>query len=254
MSDMKAGVSGPEVERWQAFLRGQNFEDVVVNGSFDEATATATKEFQESMGISPDGTVGPRTLQEAFTLGYDPGDGSNWPAPPDFGPLTTNEQRQGVFGPIEFEPAPTKGNPEGIRITNDWESANIGMVTIPQLVGVAGAPGDGAIQFHVKAHAQLVAMFAEWEAAGLKHLILSWEGTYVPRFVRGSRELLSNHTFGTAFDINAKWNGLGVRPALKGETGSVRELVEIAHKHGFYWGGHFSRPDGMHFEVARIQS
>jgi hypothetical protein len=42
-------------------------------------------------------------------------------------------------------------------------------------------------------------------------------------------------------------------PALKGELGSVRELVPLANRHGFYWGGHFrGRPDGMHFEAARI--
>jgi len=28
--------------------------------------------------------------------------------------------------------------------------------------------------------------------------------------------------------------------------------VPIAHDHGFYWGGHFSRSDGMHFEVAKL--
>ncbi|HBA39063.1 MAG TPA: hypothetical protein DCZ05_04785 [Deltaproteobacteria bacterium] len=33
---------------------------------------------------------------------------------------------------------------------------------------------------------------------------------------------------------------------------SVHQLVQIAHRHSFYWGGHFSRRDGMHFEVARI--
>ena len=37
------------------------------------------------------------------------------------------------------------------------------------------------------------------------------------------------------------------------QKSSVRELVPIAHDHGFYWGGHFSRCDGMHFEVARVQ-
>jgi hypothetical protein len=46
---------------------------------------------------------------------------------------------------------------------------------------------------------------------------------------------------------------LGKRPALVSEKGSVRELVPIANKYGFYWGGHFnSRPDGMHFEAAKI--
>ena len=59
-------------------------------------------------------------------------------------------------------------------------------------------------------------------------------------------------TWSTAFDINYAWNRLGALPALRGEKGSVRELVAIAHQHGFYWGGHFSRRDGMHFEVARV--
>ena len=61
--------------------------------------------------------------------------------------------------------------------------------------------------------------------------------------------MLSNHAFGTAFDINVQWNPL---EALPGRTGCVFELVPMAHRHGFYWGGHFSRRDGMHFEVARV--
>jgi hypothetical protein len=64
---------------------------------------------------------------------------------------------------------------------------------------------------------------------------------------------LSNHAFGSAFDINAKWNPLGHTPALVGKEGAVRKLVPIANDYGFYWGGHFtSRKDGMHFEVAKI--
>jgi len=74
----------------------------------------------------------------------------------------------------------------------------------------------------------------------------------VPSFIRGWRTTLSNQSWGTAFDINAAWNGLGRRPPLVGEKGSVRELVQLANQHGFYWGGHFSkRPDGMHFEVGQ---
>ena len=58
---------------------------------------------------------------------------------------------------------------------------------------------------------------------------------------------------GTAFDINVAWNGLGVQPALLGQKGSVRELVEIAFEHGFIWGGWFTnRPDGMHFEAYKV--
>jgi hypothetical protein len=83
-------------------------------------------------------------------------------------------------------------------------------------------------------------------------LVLTWEGSFAPRFVRGSNVTLSNHAWGTAFDINYAWNTLGAQPALRGQKGSVRELVPIANEFGFYWGGHFKgRADGMHFEVAR---
>lgn len=63
-----------------------------------------------------------------------------------------------------------------------------------------------------------------------------------------------SNSFGSAFDINVPWNYLGSQPALVGKHGSVRELVPIANEHGLYWGGHFggSRPDGMHFEVAKL--
>ena len=99
----------------------------------------------------------------------------------------------------------------------------------------------------------MVQLWKDWEAADLLHLVLTWEGSFVPRFVRGSRTTLSNHAFGSAFDINAPWNGLGIVPPLVGQKGSVRELVLLAHKYGFYWGGHFNRKDGMHFEVAFLK-
>lgn len=96
-------------------------------------------------------------------------------------------------------------------------------------------------------------MWAEWEKEGLLDRVLSYGGTFVPRFIRGSKTQLSNHTFGSAFDINVPQNMLATMPALVGKKGSVRELVPIANKHGFYWGGHFTRLDGMHFEVAQLQ-
>jgi hypothetical protein len=74
---------------------------------------------------------------------------------------------------------------------------------------------------------------------GLLDRILSFGGGFEPRFVRGSTTTLSNHSFGSAFDINVAWNERGHRPALVGEKGSVRELVPITHKWGFWWGGHF---------------
>ncbi len=97
-------------------------------------------------------------------------------------------------------------------------------------------------------------MWADWEAAKLLDRILVYDGSFVPRFVRGSRTVLSNHAYGSAFDINERYNKLGKRAALVGERGCVRELVPIANLWGFCWGGHYNgRPDSMHFEVAFLR-
>jgi hypothetical protein len=108
------------------------------------------------------------------------------------------------------------------------------------------------MRFHKLAEGQLVKFFEELEKQNLHTKILSYAGAFYPRYIRGSRTQLSNHSWGTAFDINVPWNGLNHTPALMGQKGCVRELVPIANEFGFYWGGHFSRMDGMHFEIAKL--
>lgn len=256
---LRVGSSGADVERWQLFLVGQGYNPGEADGSFGAKTKTATEDFQRDQGIDIDGAVGEGTMSTAILAGFpvegslpeDPEDEStsSFPPPPNFRPLS-NAERDALFGKFAFKPNPTSDNPEGITITDGWASKNISTVVIPQLQGVRGAPSSGKIQFHTKAVPQLLALWAAWEEAGLLPLVQSWAGSWAPRFVRGSRTYLSNHSTGTAFDINAQWNALGTTPALVGAKGSVRKLVPLAHEHGFYWGGNFSRSDGMHFEVA----
>lgn len=173
----------------------------------------------------------------------------NWPPHPNFNPLRSNAARQNVFGRFDFE----RTSGDNIRILGNWVQDNIVTVAIPQLASVKGAAG-GNIQYHRLAAEQLRAMWAAWEAAGLLRLVLSWSGSFVPRFMRSGKQL-STHAFGCAFDINVPWNGYYKQAALVGDQGSVRELVPIANQHGFYWGGHFQYgrglSDGMHFEWAR---
>ena len=260
MRVIKQGSKGPDVKSWQLFLIGQGFHVGVADGDFGNLTHQATMAFQAKHKLTPDGLVGNLTVGKAMLLGFpvlkNPDlskTGPNWPPKPAFAPLTNTAERQKIFGKFKFVAAPLPGNPENIRITDDWESKNIVKVTIPQLVGVKGASASGTIRFHRMAAKQLVAMWDEWENAGLIDHVLSYSGSFVPRFIRGSKTVLSNHAFGTAFDINVPQNMLKATPALVGKTGSVRELVPIAHKHGFYWGGHFARLDGMHFEVAQVK-
>jgi peptidoglycan hydrolase-like protein with peptidoglycan-binding domain len=257
MQILRRGSEGEDVRKWQRFLIGQGLLQGAADGVFGPATEAATKAFQRRAQLGADGWVGPQTYAGALQRGFDPGftdpqggeHGAEWPPKPDFRPLISNRDREDTFGGFKFTPVGLGS--DDIRILGDWRQKNVVTVAVPQLKGVKGTPASGRVAFHRKAADQLGALFAAWEAAGLLDKILTWEGSFAPRFIRGSRSTLSNHAWGTAFDINFAWNRLGAMPTLKGARGSVRELVPLAHQHGFYWGGHFSRRDGMHFEVAK---
>lgn len=261
MKTIRLGSSGPLVQAWEEFLRGHELFMEEADGKFDEATDAATKRYQELHRLEVDGIVGNRTWGRAMLDGFElvedkdkSKEGPNWPPPPkDLKPASL-ATRQKLFGAFEFKPAPSSGNPEGIKILGSWVRDNIAKVVVPQLKGVYGAPASGTVFWHKAAVPQLLGLFQAWEDADLSHLVHSWAGSWVPRFIRGSRTSLSNHAWGTAFDINVPWNGLRRRPALVGQKGSVRELVPLAAQYGFYWGGWFTRQDGMHFEVSKLLS
>ena len=262
---LRVGATGPLVKAWQSFLTGQDFDPGGLDGYFGDKTQAATVAFQAAHGLKADGVAGQQTLNAAIALGFqlidepDTDDtGSNFPPRPSFPSLQSTRQRWAIFGQFDYVPAPTRDNPERIRILGSWEADNIIDVPIPQLArtGIPGAPAT--IRFHRLARAQLQALWAAWESANLLDLILTYDDSFAPRFKRGQAnggdEALSNHAFGSAFDINEPSNKFGTMPALVGKRGSVRKLVPIANEHGFYWGGHFSNPDGMHFEVASLTS
>jgi len=257
---LRLGSTGNDVERWQNFLRGQSVNSsIIANGNFDVQTELETKSFQSKKGLVPDGVVGPKTVSVALQYGYplmdDPTsstDGPNWPPRPLVNSLSSID-REKLFGKFSYVASPTQSNPEGITITGDWIKNNITNVKIPQLNGIAGSPKSCIITIHKSISQQFVDLFNAWDNAGLSYLLMTWGGSWSPRFIRGSRTVLSNHAWATAFDINVQWNQLGIQPALRGTTGSVRELVDIAYNHGFYWGGWFQRrPDGMHFEAYKM--
>jgi len=169
-----------------------------------------------------------------------------------------------VVGTVEWETDKLESG-HAIRLLNNFEK-NIGLVLVPQLVGIndvrtdalqnAGAKFNGKLKFFKPAHGQLLAAFAEIEKAGLKKRLISIAGSFNARLQKkkggGFVRTPSNHSFATAFDINSDFNPQGKKPPAVGQTGSVRELVPIFEKHGFRWGGLFPTPDGMHFEITKI--
>ena len=258
MKVIKLGSKGALVKQWQYFLLGQGLLEGTVDGKFGVFTKEATLEFQFINDLEPDGIVGNYTYGKAMLLGFmgatdkfDDKSSINWPPKPDFEVITSNSKRHEIFGQFDYEHNPIPGNYENIRVMGNWASENIVRVEIPQLISIKGTAN---VSFHKLAAQQLKDLWQAWEDEQLLHLVLTWHGSYVHRYIRGSTRTLSNHAFGTAFDINANWNWLGAVPALTSKLGSVRELVTIANDFGFYWGGHYSRRlDGMHFEVAVLK-
>jgi hypothetical protein len=72
---------------------------------------------------------------------------------------------------------------------------------------------------------------------------------YAYRDVRGSTTSLSNHSSGTAIDLNATQHPLGKVGTFPPEK--VPMIRALAKKYGLLWGGDYrNRKDEMHFEVT----
>ena len=164
----------------------------------------------------------------------------------------TDEEVKQNFGTFQWVRADNRSE---IVIAGNWVQENLGRVFIPQLEGkdVFGTPSSGNIYCHKKLQPNLKAAFAEVEARGLLDLVIAWGGMFCSRMIRGSRDRISRHSWGIAFDINMKENPLGQVGAPIGTKGSVLALVSIFEKHGFIWGGNFPRPDWMHFEAGFLE-
>ena len=235
--------TGQHIDRFVSW-----FNDCMVVSAADGWGAGAVPSFAAGLG-APAAPAGPPVAAPFVS-----NKGQDFPPRPDFLPLKDTAARQALFGKFEFVAEPQPGNPEHIRILGDWQAENIVSVAVTQTrIGKMAKPLSFA--FNARAAAQLAGLWADWEAAGLLDRIVSFDGSFVPRMIRGTTASLSCHSFGAAFDINAALNPLQRMPPLVGQPGCVRELVGIANTWGFFWGGHFrTRLDGMHFEVAQLRS
>jgi hypothetical protein len=72
---------------------------------------------------------------------------------------------------------------------------------------------------------------------------------YAFRMTRGSDKVLSNHSSGTAVDLNATKHSLGKSNTFTKEQTNTIQLLIV--KYGLAWGGNYKkRKDEMHFEIA----
>lgn len=73
----------------------------------------------------------------------------------------------------------------------------------------------------------------------------TWDGCFNIRNKRGAATS-SLHSWGLAIDVNAAWNQFGKPPNLS------PDFVRCFTSNGFDWGGTWTKPDGMHFQLADI--
>jgi len=248
---IKKGSNNKYVGRWQSFLLGLEYP-LTIDNDFGEKTESATKDWQSKNGLTPDGKVGTKSYAVALTQGYAGIKNDHFPKVPEFSYLR-NWEREQLFGKFRWVRINSKGS---IRILDGWTEKNI-VTTEPlhMFKHVPQFPADGRVYIHRSIKTQFELMCYELEYKGFHKDIISWAGSYNPRMVRGSRKTLSNHSWATAFDVNAPENWLGQEPARQGQKGCLYDVVRIANKYGFFWGGHYrNRKDGMHFEASKILS
>ena len=72
---------------------------------------------------------------------------------------------------------------------------------------------------------------------------------YAYRDVRGSDSVLSNHSSGTAIDLNATKHPLGMQNTFTKQQAVI--IRELCKKYNLRWGGDYAkRKDEMHFEIV----
>lgn len=143
-----------------------------------------------------------------------------------------------------------------IEIDPQWIANNIVTITLPGL--------NQRVQVNKAAAANFIKAFTlikngtatiNGRQVSLLSLIKTMDGTFVTRHVNwgGPTTGLSNHSWGTAIDINASnhYVGLRIDPNSTTDPNAIlwREAFQPA---GFSWGNRYNTgPDSMHYELLK---
>ncbi|MEM7444246.1 MAG: M15 family metallopeptidase [Pseudomonadota bacterium] len=270
---LSKGHQGTDVLRLQTFLIDVGVHlEFGADGDFGPDTAGGVRAFQSNNGLAQTGVFDAPAISAALDQGYSntrftPGlhpENEAYPSMP--GDLSSPDWKTaiGLFGEFNFRSAADPDNPGRIIIEDGWVGDNIITQPIPQMHGMidmrTNSPRimpEGEIRCHRLAAPKFLELFAAWQEAELMDRVIYYVGCFSARLKKGrtsfTKKNLSNHSWGAAIDINTRENWWKKTPALYGSRGCVRELVEIANRLGFFWGGHYSgNKDGMHFELAKL--
>lgn len=185
----------------------------------------------------------------------------------------TLEERIKHF-PLDFT-VENNGTPT-IKVPAAWERANLVRIGPYKNIHLKFSP-----RVHLKAAGVFSALFERMvtertlEHNELTNAIITYDGGFVARLKRGAsvpagspksayEKHLSNHSRGTAIDLNAKWNRMGIPYSEKrmGGVGDLAYIIDMANhvrveqEDGTHWGivcgAHWKGAsiDPMHFEIG----
>lgn len=155
-----------------------------------------------------------------------------------------------VFGRISLIPSEHKA---GYNVSPQaWERAN--MMTARDLPGVSSG-----LYVNKKVYPMLRAALSLCVSIG--GYKIETIGGFNPRYKRGIDGEISLHSYGIAFDINAKANPMTICKSFDEVARAKRDIpqswVDAFISVGFFWGGHFRpnkrgeiRFDPQHFQYA----
>ncbi|MGI9016613.1 MAG: M15 family metallopeptidase [Euzebya sp.] len=155
-----------------------------------------------------------------------------------FGAFLVGSQAQNFFEPFDYI-----DHGDGlITIDSGWVGRNIASTNMMPVL-------NGTVTCHRQMLIQMYGALSEVQAAGLAPLIdtSQYGGCWVARHIDFNPfKPISMHGWGLAVDMNVSTNQLGAQPTMD------PRIVAIFDRWGFVWGGRWSRPDGMHFELGAV--
>jgi hypothetical protein len=129
--------------------------------------------------------------------------------------------------------------------TVSFESTQMELWDVPNDINLAIPTIPNKIYCNKLMKAPLEKAFRNIIEKAITQQLKTWDGCFNVRKKRG-QQTMSIHSWGLALDINATWNAFGAKPSMS------KELVSCFTNSGFDWGGTWSKPDGMHFQLKSI--
>jgi len=135
-----------------------------------------------------------------------------------------------------------------LKSDNGWPASQD-----PAIIGIKSYPVKGT-KIKLRCAEKVAPLLVGFAAEFHEKIEPIDEGTlddwgYAFRMVRGREDRLSNHSSGTAIDLNASKHSLGLEGTFSKDK--VALVIELSAKYGLKWGGLYrNRKDEMHFEVC----